>query len=101
MSSAPNVLAPAGKLPTGDVVTQPSSPSYSVGQSRPSTRRPNATHSRPQALTRRASGGWSPPGYNRLSLPRPAYSHSASAGTRRPRDWQYATAWFQSTQLTG
>src|SRR5512140_3843021 len=110
ISSTPNGLPPAGKLPTGAVDTQPSSISYiAFGLTFKSkscdilfrTGFCTPRHSAPHAFSRLALGSWSPHGYIRPSLPRAAYSHSASVGNRFPAHVQYATAWFQSTQLIG
>src|SRR5215218_1002407 len=92
MSSTPNELAPAGKLPTGAVVFQPSLSLYI---------RLAAPPSLPTAFTSFALGAAFPHGYMRPSSPRAAYSHSASVGSRLPIHLQYAAAWYQSTQLRG
>src|SRR5262249_23040724 len=62
MSSAPNGLALAGKLPTGAVVSQPSLALYIATQSRFRTRFAMATHSVPQAFRRVALGSSLPHG---------------------------------------
>src|SRR5262245_50058620 len=100
MSRTPNGLAPSRKLPTGAVVGHPSSSSYSALRGVPS-RLAAARHSAPHALSRRALGAALPQGWMRPSLPRAAYSHSASVGSRPPLQAQYAAACPQSTQLIG
>src|SRR5215510_10202242 len=100
MSRTPNGLAPSGQLPTGAVVGHPSSSSYSALRGTPS-RLAAARHSAPHALSRRPLGGALPQGWMRSSLPRAAYSHSASVGSRPPFQAQCAAACAQSTQLIG
>jgi hypothetical protein len=100
MSSAPNGLAPSGQLPTGAVASHPSRSLYVSGHAWPS-RVQRSRHSLPHPLSRFTLGGSSPHGYTRPSLPRAAYSHSASLGSRLFTDSQYTFAWLQSTQLTG
>lgn len=46
-------------------------------------------------------GGLFPHGQVLPSVPRAAYSHSSSVGSRFPTHPQYAFAWFQFTQLIG
>src|SRR5438309_9135973 len=102
MSRTPNGDAPRGYEPTGDVSAQPSLPVY-IGflTSGVGSAAAYAAHSSPHAFKRCGFGGALPHGYFRPSLPRAAYSHSGSVGSRAPMNEQYEVACVKSTQLIG
>src|SRR5689334_1036083 len=80
ISSSPSGVAPFGKVPTGAVAPQPSSPGYIILESQRSNLGFKRLHSTPQPLSLNSSGTVDPHGYVRPALPRAAYSHSSSVG---------------------
>src|SRR5512142_1884261 len=91
MSHAPYGLAPCGKLPTGALSAKLSFtlPSFQLYVQFPSQELSLvASHTLPQ-------------GKVRPSVPRAAFSHSASVGSLLPAQVQYAVASFQVTRATG
>src|SRR5215217_6053632 len=89
ISTSPNSLG--GKVPTGEVPTQPSAPSLRYGN------RPCQV----LAINRPLGMASSPHEYTEVAPPRAAYSHSASVGRRRPAQRAYASASGKATCTTG
>jgi hypothetical protein len=63
-----------------------------LGSRRPTARGPVAGHKPEITAVLQRAGGSLPQGYARPSLPRAAYSHSASVGSRLFLNAQYAVA---------
>src|SRR5579872_5472308 len=94
MSSAPYGDAPSGKLPTGAVYAKPSL----VGSFPPGG--PGSGHEASRMLALPGSHSL-PHGHSRQSVPRAAFSHSASDGRTTLAHWQKAWASSQLTLTTG